>query len=241
MALTNGVNIGLLVDGEEGEAHYEALMRQWRGLDILIQCNVISITGTPPGSPINGAAYIVAAVGATGAFGGQAGKIARYSTALTPAAWEFYTPKAGWRAHVVSEGIDYSYIGGAWVAPSTATARVQSIVIACSDEVTALTTGISKVTFRMPYGFTLQAVRASVSTAPTGAVLQVDVNAGGSSILSTKLTIDVSEKTSVTAAAPPVISTAFLANDAEITIDIDQVGSTVAGAGLKVTLIGEVT
>jgi len=29
-----------------------------------------------------------------------------------------------------------------------------------------------------------------------------------------------------------------LADDAEITIDIDQVGSTVAGAGLKIWLIG---
>jgi hypothetical protein len=33
-----------------------------------------------------------------------------------------------------------------------------------------------------------------------------------------------------------VISDSTLANDAEITIDIDQVGSTIAGKGLKVWL-----
>lgn len=115
---------------------------------------------------------------------------------------------------------------------------VQSIIIACSDEGTALTTGAAKVTFRMPYAFTLTAVRASVTTAPTGSVLTVDINEAGTSILSTKLTIDATEKTSTTAATPAVISDSALADDAEITIDIDTVGSTVAGAGLKVTLIG---
>src|SRR5690606_31389754 len=112
------------------------------------------------------------------------------------------------------------------------------IIIACSDETTALTTGTAKATFRMPYAFTLTAVRASVTTAPTGSALQVDINEGGTSILSTKLTIDAGEKTSTTAETPAVISDTALADDAEITIDIDVVGSTIAGAGLKVVLIG---
>jgi len=112
------------------------------------------------------------------------------------------------------------------------------IQVACSDETTALTVGTAKVTFRMPYAMTLTAVRASVTTAPTGSTLIVDINEGGTSILSTKLSIDATEKTSTTAATPAVISDSALADDAEITIDIDQIGSTVAGAGLKVTLIG---
>jgi hypothetical protein len=117
-------------------------------------------------------------------------------------------------------------------------AATKEIGIACSDETTALTTGAGKATFRMPFAMTLTAVRASVTTAPTGSVLTVDINEGGVSILSTKLTIDASEKTSTTAATPAVISDTALADDAEITIDIDGVGSTVAGAGLKVWLIG---
>jgi len=90
----------------------------------------------------------------------------------------------------------------------------------------------------MPYAFTITEVRASVTTAPTGAVLTVDINETGATILSTKLTIDVSEFTSTTAAAAAVLSDTALADDAEITIDIDTIGSTVAGAGLKVTLVG---
>ena len=112
------------------------------------------------------------------------------------------------------------------------------MIIAVSDETTALTTGLAKVTFRMPYAFTLSAVRASLTTAATGANLIVDINEGGASILSTKLSIDATELTSTTATTPVVISDANLADDAQMTIDIDQIGSTVAGAGLKVYLIG---
>ncbi len=118
-------------------------------------------------------------------------------------------------------------------APAT-----ESIIVAASDETTDLETGTGKLTFRMPYAFTVTEVRASVTTAPTGAALQVDINEGGTSILSTEITIDDGEKTSTTAATAPVISDAALADDAEITLDIDQVGSTTAGAGLKVYLIG---
>lgn len=110
--------------------------------------------------------------------------------------------------------------------------------LAVSDETTDLTTGTAKVTFRMPYAMTLTGVRANVNTAPTGSTLIVDINEGGSTILSTKLSIDASEKTSTTAASAAVISDSALADDSEITIDIDQIGSTIAGKGLKIWLIG---
>jgi hypothetical protein len=121
---------------------------------------------------------------------------------------------------------------------ASASNPVEFIAIACSDETTAITTGTGKATFRMPYAFTLTAVRASVTTAPTGSTIIIDINEGGSTILSTKLSIDASEKTSTTAASAAVISDTALADDAEITIDFDQVGSTIAGAGVKVYLIG---
>jgi hypothetical protein len=118
----------------------------------------------------------------------------------------------------------------------------ESIIIAVSDETTALTTGTAKVTFRMPYAFSLSGIKASVTTAPTGADLIVDVNEAGSTLMTTnKLRIDATEKTTATAATPPTLTDTALADDAEITIDIDQVGSTVAGAGLKVYLIGRRT
>ena len=112
------------------------------------------------------------------------------------------------------------------------------VTIAISDELTELTTGPGKATFRMPFAMTVTEVRASVTAAPTGAVLTFDINEGGSTILSTKLTIDATEKTSTTAAAAAVISGSALADDAEISIDIDTIGSSIPGAGAKITLIG---
>lgn len=117
----------------------------------------------------------------------------------------------------------------------------KEFVVACSDETTALTTGTAKVTFRMPFAMTLTAVRASLSTAQTsGTIFTVDINDSGTTVLSTKLTIDNAEKTSTTAATAAVISDTALADDAEITVDIDQIGDSTA-KGLKVTLIGTQT
>lgn len=179
-----------------------------------------------------GKTWIVGA-SATGAWAGHDGEVALCTAADV---WRFLVPNEGWRADVRDEDVAYRYSGTAWGAMTSEV--VIPIGIACSDETTALTTGTAKATFRMPFAFTLTAVRASVTTAPTGSVLTVDINEGGVSILSTKLTIDATENTSTTAAATAVISDANLADDAEITIDIDTVGSTIAGTGLKVWLIG---
>lgn len=130
----------------------------------------------------------------------------------------------------------YASLGPGVFMDGTTLRAEEWLWVACSDEVTALTTGTAKVTLRMPYAATLLAVRANVKTAPTGSTLIVDINEAGTTILSTKLSIDASEKTSTTAATAAVISDSDLADDAEITFDIDQVGSTVAGVGLKVGL-----
>lgn len=114
-----------------------------------------------------------------------------------------------------------------------------SLIIPCSTETDNLTVGTSKITFRMPFAMTLTDIRANVNTAPTGANLIADVNASGSTIMTTnKLLIVTSEKTTTTASTLPTLTTTSLADDEEITVDVDQIGSTVAGKGLKVTLIG---
>jgi len=120
---------------------------------------------------------------------------------------------------------------------------VQTIAIACGDEVTATAAATAVVTFHMPYAFTLTGIKAGVTTAPVGSVLTVDLNEAGSTVLTTKLTIDAGEKTSGTAATAPVIGGAgpALADNALMTIDVDGVGSSTAGAGLKVYLIGYAT
>jgi hypothetical protein len=113
------------------------------------------------------------------------------------------------------------------------------ISFAVSDETTDIATGTENLTIRMPHGMTLTEVRASVTTAPVGSTIIIDVNQNGSSIFTTDLlSIDASEKTSTSAATSANITTSALTDDAEITIDIDQVGSTTAGSGLKIYLIG---
>lgn len=112
----------------------------------------------------------------------------------------------------------------------------ESIVISLGDESSALSTGANKVTFRMPYAFTLEKVRASLTTASSNGIPTIDILENGVSILSTKLTIDQGEKTSVTAAVPVVLSDISLADDAEITFNIDVAG--LGATGLKVVLIG---
>lgn len=112
------------------------------------------------------------------------------------------------------------------------------IGVAASDEATALTTGTAKVTFRMPFAMTVSSVRANLNTSQaSGSIFTVDINEAGTSILSTKITIDNGEKTSQTAATAPVLSDTALADDAEITIDIDQIGASGA-KGLKIWIIG---
>ena len=125
---------------------------------------------------------------------------------------------------------------------SSAAGTAEAIRIVCSDMTSSLTTGTAKVTFRMPFAMTLTALpRASVNTAPAGSTIIVDINEEGTSIFSTRLTIDAGEKTSTTAATAAVLSDTSLADDAEITVDLDQIGSSTPGKGLVVTLLGERT
>lgn len=138
----------------------------------------------------------------------------------------------------LTSGTNIKTINNSSILGSGNLATPFELVVAASDETTALTTGTAKITFRIPRAITLTAVRASLTTAQaSGSIFTVDINEAGTSILSTKLTIDNTEKTSTTAATPPVISDASLADDAEITIDIDQIGNGTA-TGLKVMLIG---
>lgn len=110
------------------------------------------------------------------------------------------------------------------------------LIIAVSDETTAITTGAAKVTFRMPFAMSVTAVRASLTTASTSGIPAINVNESGTSIFSTTLTIDANELTSTTAATPAVISDSSLADDAQMTVDIDTAGT--GAKGLKVYLIG---
>ena len=105
---------------------------------------------------------------------------------------------------------------------------------AASDETTDLAVADDVLTIQMPnYATTLTHVSASVNTAPTGSGITLDIEEGGATILGTLLTLDATEKTSETAATPVVISDSAIAANAILSFNIDVVGSTIAGNGLK--------
>lgn len=205
-------------------------MRLW-----ITQADVDNATTAQPASPADGDVHIIQSTHT----GAQWSTFTPNDVAIfSGGTWYAFAPVEGMRVSV--SGTVYIYTSGAWAAAGGGGgAATQCIPIACGDETTAITTGTAKVTFRMPFAMTGVTVKASLTTAQSsGSILTVDVNEGGVSILSTKLTIDNGEKTSATAATPPVVSDSSLAADAEITIDVDQVGT--GAAGLKVYILGTV-
>jgi hypothetical protein len=88
--------------------HNEAV----RLLDLMVQLSVKArALSVPPVSPVLGDRYIVPAE-ASGAWAGQAGKIALFETGV----WQFFTPLAGWQAYVVAEAAMAIFNGTAWLA-----------------------------------------------------------------------------------------------------------------------------
>ncbi|TCO14361.1 hypothetical protein EV652_12453 [Kribbella steppae] len=97
----------------------------------------------------------------------------------------------------------------------------------------AVATGKSRIYLEGDY--VVETVRAAVNTAPTGAALVVDVNRNGTTIYT-----DQSKRPSIAAGTnsatgnDPAV-TALAAGD-YLTVDVDQVGSSAAGADLTVTV-----
>lgn len=200
-------------------------------LSVLTQGGVSQKVAAEPGAPAAGTIIVLDETHAT-----HPNAVAAYDDG----AWVYFTPSEGWLVYdrAANEYLTFTGViwdvfagGGGGGGPVT-----ESIIIAVGDETTPIVAGVAKVSFRMPYAFTLTAVRASLNTASSAGDPTVDINEAGVSILSTKLTIDSGEKTSTTAAAAAVISDSALADDAEMTIDIDTAGT--GATGLKVYLIG---
>jgi hypothetical protein len=122
----------------------------------------------------------------------------------------------------------YGTLAGSLSISGTELRDYQWLQFAISDQSTAITTGTAKFTTRFP-ACTVLAVRASLNTASSSGIPTVDINEAGTTILSTKLTIDANEKTSTTAATAAVISDSTIADDAEITFDIDTAGTGAKG------------
>lgn len=101
----------------------------------------------------------------------------------------------------------------------------------------SLTTGTSLTPILVvPNALTIEKAYAVVKTAPTGTSMLIDLNVNGTSIWasnqSNRLTITVGS----TEDTQTSFDTTSLAEGDLLTLDVDQVGSTIAGADLTVAL-----
>lgn len=108
---------------------------------------------------------------------------------------------------------------------------------ALSDETSDLTAG-EKLSVYVPYAFTVTSVYFCVNTAPTGSAIQLDIEVAGTSILNAVLEIAASGFYATTSTFADSASSYALAVNDLLTFDFDQIGSTIAGKGAKVFLIG---
>ena len=126
-----------------------------------------------------------------------------------------------------------------WDVTSTAN-PLQFLAFERGEFDTVVATGVMD-SRRFPADFTVIGVRANVHTAQaTGSILTFDFKVAGVSILSTLLTLDNTEETSQTAAAPAVLSSTQFDDDAKVTFECTQIGDGTA-KGARAWLIGYAT
>jgi hypothetical protein len=96
-----------------------------------------------------------------------------------------------------------------------------------------LAVAAGKTRFRFPFAARILGVSAAVDTAPTGAAVIVDVNKNGTTLYTTQANRPAiaAGQTAASETVPDV--TAVVAGD-ELKVDIDQIGSSAAGADLSV-------
>jgi Protein of unknown function (DUF2793)/Repeat of unknown function (DUF5907) len=113
MADTNILGFPLIASSQAQKhvTHNEAIL----DLDAIVQIAVLDRDlAAPPGAPVDGNRYIVAAA-ATGAWAGQSGKIAVRRDGI----WVFYPPNEGWLAWIADEDILTVWSGTAWIAAAS--------------------------------------------------------------------------------------------------------------------------
>lgn len=99
-----------------------------------------------------------------------------------------------------------------------------------------LETGTGVFRIPMDYAGTIVSARAMVNTAPTGSSAIFDINLNGTTIFSTQANRPTIAAAATDSGSDTPNTTSFSAGD-YFTVDIDQIGSTVAGANAVVSLI----
>lgn len=114
-------------------------------------------------------------------------------------------------------------------------ATMQSHVFSSTGSI-AVETGVHRLYNNRSTAWVIAGVRASVGTAPTGAAVIIDININGSTIFTTQ-----ANRPTIAAAAQDSgyvtnMNTTSVPAGSYMTVDIDQVGSTIPGANLTVQI-----
>lgn len=121
----------------------------------------------------------------------------------------------------------------------------ETIAIVCSDRVTPITAGTNLGSFVMPWDYTMLDIQSSLTGVAASGTFEVDADDDGVSMLSTLLTIDAGEYSSLTASAgyafdalePGGPKSAIIAKGSLISINVTDDASGDA-VGLIVYLLG---
>ena len=113
------------------------------------------------------------------------------------------------------------------------------IIAVCGNELDDLIAGNGKLTMTIYRPCIIKAAYADVTTAATGSAIEVDVKKNGSTIFTTKPTIDANEVSSITGTTSTVLDATKvnLTTGDVLRFDLTQVGAITAGKGLKITLL----
>jgi Protein of unknown function (DUF2793) len=200
MSVSNGPNLGVMINALTGDSFDAAFRAFLRAIDVLLQGAVISKTLTaPPGSPANGDRYIVGA-SPTGAWAGQAKSIAVWTTdnPATPSGlWEFYPPKSGWLVYNIADSTFYNYSGSAWVSlgsSSAALATLTDVLLSspANNDVLHYDSGTSKwKNFIPPWASAFLGLSDAPGSFSGAGGKAVEVNAGATALVFSAKPFDV--------------------------------------------------
>lgn len=152
------------------------------------------------------------------------------------------TPLSG--ANIAAGAIDSAHLAAGVVGPTQLAAGAVGLAALANPNAYqtitffvggAQTTGNTKAGAIVGVAGTIVDVRAYLDTAPTGSSFIVDVNKNGTTLFTTAANMPtIAASANASSTTLPDI-TAVAAGD-RLTIDVDQIGSTVAGSGLYVTV-----
>lgn len=153
MTEITGARLGIGWGWDVGESGWKpGVDRNFRTEETLIGLKVISDALTaPPGSPVDGDAYIVA-TGGTGAWAAHDGAIASYMAG----AWYFFAPVDGLRGWFANAGVFRRYNGTTWVAEVTS--RNKAVALAQWVSGAIVQNSMFRFTWKAPYAGTIDSL-----------------------------------------------------------------------------------